>query len=154
CGLGLGVLACQAGTPGRDDSQLAARCAPAPEEPTPAAQALAVLKDARKAADAIEDRRGEAERVRAVGEGQAKGGDRTTAAQTFQDAIKVASDLVEPFKRQTLANIAISQAESGDLKRARQTLESVEDEGTHKGALVRIAGAQARAGDAKGALLI
>src|SRR5262249_47231203 len=115
---------------------------------------LAVLKDARKAADAIEDRRWKAETLRAIGEAQAKGGGRTTAAQTFQDAIKGASDLVEPFKRQTLANIAISQAESGDLKRARQTLESVEDEGTHKGALVRIAGAQARAGDAKGALLI
>ncbi len=124
-------------------------------------QPAALLKEAKEAADAIEDKQGKAWALQAVAEAQAKAGDKEAAAQTFRDAIRAAKEIrgnnpADPDGQNyhTRCWIAVAQAEAGDVKAARETAEAIEGDSARDYALTQLARTLARAGDVKGALEI
>jgi tetratricopeptide (TPR) repeat protein len=120
------------------------------------------LKEAVEAAKEIESQQWRAWTLQAIAEVQAKAGDREGAARTYREAIQAAREIkddqsLSPEHRisqtyHTLGWIAVSQAESGDVKGGLQTAEAVEDDGARDYAQANIACARARGGDVKGAL--
>jgi RNA polymerase sigma factor (sigma-70 family) len=90
----------------------------------------ALLQDARKAAEGIEDKQWKAWMLQSVAEEQANVGDKAAAAQTFQAAVQAAKEvpsdnLFDPThrSRHTLLYLSGVQASVGDVKGARQTAE-------------------------------
>ncbi|HEV3024019.1 MAG TPA: hypothetical protein VGX76_16200, partial [Pirellulales bacterium] len=121
--------------------------------------ARTVLKDATEAAQEIEDKQWKAWLLQYIGEVQAKAGEREAAAKTFELAILAANEIrgknqADPFAdaRHTLCWIACAQATAGDVKAARQTVESIDDDGARDYAMANLGCALARVGDLKGAL--
>jgi RNA polymerase sigma factor (sigma-70 family) len=120
-------------------------------------RARAVLRDARKAADAIQDAQWRAWVLQSIAEEQARTGDRAAAAQTFQEAIETAklirSEGFDPTSqsRETLVWIAGSQAAAGDARGARETAEAIEGPSRER-ALWAVAHGLVRFGDIEGAL--
>jgi tetratricopeptide (TPR) repeat protein len=163
-GVGVGVLAYHAGAADRTGPQPAGRDGKPPEAPKAAAQVAAVLKDAKAAADAIEDKQRKAWTLQAVAEELAKGGDNAAAARTYQEAIQAAKEIKddpndkrpEEFRafqvHHTIGWIAVSQAQIGDVKGALETARAMESDSARDYALAYIAVAQIEAGDIKGGL--
>src|SRR5262245_11283452 len=137
---GVGVVAYHATAADPGVPQPAARDARAPEPAKTTAPAAAVLKDAKEAADAIEDKQDKAWTLQAVAEEQAKGGDKAAAARTYQDAIQAAKEIKDdpndkrpPELRDsqvyhTIGWIAVSQAQTGDLKGGLETARAIESD--------------------------
>jgi RNA polymerase sigma factor (sigma-70 family) len=90
----------------------------------------ALLQDARKAAEDIEDKQWKAWALQSVAEEQARVGDKAAAAQTFQAAVQAAREVpsenaFDPThrSRHTLLYLSGIQASVGDAKGARKTAE-------------------------------
>jgi RNA polymerase sigma factor (sigma-70 family) len=143
-----------------DGPRTVARLIKAPEAPKEArVQARTVLKDATEAAEDIEDKQWKAWLLQYIGEVQAKAGEREAAAKTFEQAILAAKEIRGRSKADPLAEahhtlcwIACAQATAGDVKAARQTVESIDEDGARDYAMANLGCALARAGDLKGAL--
>jgi RNA polymerase sigma factor (sigma-70 family) len=112
----------------------------------------ALLQDARKAAEDIEDKQWKAWMLQSVAEEQAKVGDKATSAQTFQAAVQAAKEVpsenaFDPKhrSRHTLLYLSGIQASVGDVKEARQTAQlAIEAGEERKRALEEVAAGEAR----------
>ena len=154
CGVGMGLFAYHAAADAGKRPQATAQDREPSASGKTALQPSAILKKAREAADAIEDKLHKARALQAVGTAHANAGDKVAAARTFQDAIQAAAELPEEAKDQILTSIVAAQARAGDFKGAQETALGVVNERWRDYAGGLIGAAQAAAGDIKGALKI